>query len=457
MKIQEENAMERLIFISLFSLFLGLMLLITDYWLNKKLIKGYIKKHCERYSITIFKREVCLSIYHPNNICYFRVVLVGLAMTIYSYSYKDFGIALYILSAILDAVDGIVARKCELITKWGEVLDPMCDKLTYLAPIIYFAYQGYMLLYLVFIFLALETIGQFFARWVLDYFNLPLAANNFGKIKAVMCFILVPYCFLLDSGLRIPNFSSHLIAVCCFLSINSLVFKMIPNRYYANILSALNLICGIVGCWFIWQGFLMLAAIAVMAGQVFDLFDGRVAEKYGSTKLGPWMDDLGDSISFGVCPALMIVFSNEIGAFSVFLGVLFASAIIFRLLRFILIDKKRNDLPPNTFSGLPSPAGAAIILGACLVLRNYFIFGFIVIATSFLTVSQFHFSHLGRVIIREIPRPILVISGAIIFTVAAYLIKYKSPEILGWFLLFGSFSYIILGGTITEERIAESK
>ena len=137
------------------------------------------------------------------------------------------------------------------------------------------------------------------------------------------------------------------------------------------------------------------------------------------------------------------------------MGILFASAIIFRLLRFILIDKKRNDLPPNTFFGLPSPAGAAIILGACLVLRDYFIFGFIVIATSFLTVSKFHFSHFGRVIIKEIPRPILVISGAIIFTVAAYLIKYKSPEILGWFLLFGSFSYIILGGTITEEFIIE--
>ena len=447
--------MERLNFILLFSLFLGLMLLITNYALSKKLISEYIKKHCVRNNAVIFKIKVCLSIYHPNNICYFRVVLVGVAMLIYSYGFKDLGVALYILSAVLDAVDGVVARKCGLATKWGEVLDPMCDKLTYLAPIIYFAYQGYIALNLVFIFLVLETIGQFFARWVLNYFNLSLAANNFGKIKAVICFILVPYCFLLDSGLRIPNFSSHVIAVCCFLTVNSLVFKMIPNRYYANILSALNFICGLIGCWFIWQGFLMLAAIAVMAGQGFDLFDGRIAEKYGSTKSGPWMDDLGDSVSFGVCPALMIMFSDSISGFSVFLGILFASAIFFRLLRFILIDKKRKDLPPNTFSGLPSPAGAAIILGACLVLRDYFIFGFIVAATSFLAVSKFHFTHFGRVIIKEIPRPILVISGAIIFIVVAYIIKYKSPEILGWFLLFGSFSYIILGGTITEECIVE--
>jgi len=44
--------------------------------------------------------------------------------------------------AIRAPADGVIARKCNLGTKLGEWLDPLCDKLTYLPPLIGFAYKG---------------------------------------------------------------------------------------------------------------------------------------------------------------------------------------------------------------------------------------------------------------------------------------------------------------------------
>ncbi len=60
----------------------------------------------------------------------FFIGLSGLAIIIFTFA------------AILDGVDGIVARNCDMVTEWGEWLDPMCDKLTYLPPLIGFAYAG---------------------------------------------------------------------------------------------------------------------------------------------------------------------------------------------------------------------------------------------------------------------------------------------------------------------------
>jgi CDP-diacylglycerol---serine O-phosphatidyltransferase len=75
---------------------------------------------------------------------------------------------IFTFAAILDGVDGIVARSCDMSTKLGEWLDPLCDKLTYLPPLIAFAYLGIMSVPLVWDLVAVEVVGQFFARHILS-------------------------------------------------------------------------------------------------------------------------------------------------------------------------------------------------------------------------------------------------------------------------------------------------
>ena len=132
---------------------------------------------------------------HPNSICYWRTGMAGLGFILYFFTpYQSLAIFIFTFAAILDGADGVVARGCNLGSKWGEWLDPMCDKLTYLPPLIGFAYAGIISIKLVWLLVAIEFAGQFFARRILTWISFSGAANNFGKIKAIICFALVILC-----------------------------------------------------------------------------------------------------------------------------------------------------------------------------------------------------------------------------------------------------------------------
>ncbi|RLC20044.1 MAG: phosphatidylserine synthase, partial [Deltaproteobacteria bacterium] len=89
---------------------------------------------------------------HPNSICYWRTILSAGGFVLYFFTpYQSIAIFIFTFAAILDGADGVVARGCDLGSSWGEWLDPMCDKLTYLPPLIGFAYAGIISIKLVWI------------------------------------------------------------------------------------------------------------------------------------------------------------------------------------------------------------------------------------------------------------------------------------------------------------------
>ena len=392
---------------------------------------------------------------HPNAICLWRV-LVGLAgMLLYFVAEQHFwGILLYTISAVADGIDGLVARECNLLTPLGEELDPLCDKITYLPPMVFFAYQGFLDMTILWVLIIIEVCGQFLVRGIIKRFTkFSVSANNFGKIKAVLCFSLIIYGALLDSAYRIPDFTAEILMACIVLSVASSVFKLISNHFYADILSGLNLVCGITGIVLVFKGWYVLVAIAILAGQIFDLFDGRTAEKHGGTKFGPWLDDIADMVSFGVCPGLLVLMSTEMMLPASILGMLYIFAVGFRLWRFLIRDKHDKTLTPGTFNGLPSPAGAIVVLGACLFWQNAWMSLSVVLLTSCLLVSHIRFVHFGRVILRRIPRSVMVIFGFVVVFVLTYLIKTRNPEMLGAILLISFSIYVLAGNSKIAEKI----
>lgn len=394
--------------------------------------------------------------YHPNAICVWRVFIGLTGMLLYFVARQPtLGILLFTISAVLDGVDGLVARKCDLITPFGEEIDPLCDKLTYLPPMVFFAYKGLLSVTEIWAFVIIEACGQFLVRYIIKRFTIfSVAANNFGKIKAVLCFALIIYCALLDDLLQVPDFANQMLYLCIILSISSSVFKIIANRFYADILSVLNLLCGISGTFLVLQGRYVYAAIAILAGQIFDLFDGRMAEKHGGTKFGPWLDDVADLVSFGVCPGLLIILKSNLEPPSFLFGILYFLAVGFRLWRYLIHDKHDKTLPPGVFNGLPSPAGAMVALGACLFWKNFWIIGAVALLTSYLLVSHIRFVHFGRVILRRFSRTFIVIFGFIVMFTIAYLIKARDSEMLGASLLICFLLYVITSNKMISRKVA---
>ncbi|MBU0463588.1 MAG: CDP-alcohol phosphatidyltransferase family protein [Proteobacteria bacterium] len=380
---------------------------------------------------------------HPNAICYWRTALATLGFVLYFFTpYQSIAIFIFTFAAILDGADGVVARGCNLSTLWGEWLDPMCDKLTYLPPLIGFAYAGIISIELVWILVVIEFVGQFFARRILTWIRFSGAANNFGKIKAIICFGLVILCALMEKNQGLINIVDEVLMACIILSSASMIFKFIPNRLYADILSGLNFICGVTSLILTHNRYFAWAICIIIVGQLFDLFDGRMALKHGGTKYGPYLDDIADFVSFGLAPAYVIV--QKGGSLSWFVGGIFVIGVAFRLYRFIAMDKKRTDLPGGIFNGLPSPAGALIVLGASLIATPGILWGMTCVSVG-LMVSHIRFAHFGRVILKQIPKPVFFMISASIIIILSFILKTKNVQMFGYLILGSVLVYMVVG------------
>ena len=63
----------------------------------------------------------------PNVIGYVRLALVAAMLCAHSVSRHDVAAVAYIVCALLDGLDGFVARRFNQCTKFGEVLDVLVD------------------------------------------------------------------------------------------------------------------------------------------------------------------------------------------------------------------------------------------------------------------------------------------------------------------------------------------
>ena len=109
------------------------------------------------------------------------------------------------------------------------------------------------------------------------------------------------------------------------------------------------------------------AAIAIFVSMVFDGLDGRVARLMNAqSKFGAEYDSLADMVSFGVAPAL-VVFSwgvSELGKFGWAVAFIYVSCAALRLARF---NTQIDTDDKNFFTGLASPAAAAVMAGVVWV------------------------------------------------------------------------------------------
>ena len=102
----------------------------------------------------------------PNLLSIFRIALIPVYLRIYlrADSPDDYTTAAVILavSCLTDLVDGKIARRFNMITNLGKVLDPMADKLTQLALMICLSVERKAIRFLLILFLVKEFF-QFFA------------------------------------------------------------------------------------------------------------------------------------------------------------------------------------------------------------------------------------------------------------------------------------------------------
>ena len=134
-----------------------------------------------------------------------------------------------------------------------------------------------------------------------------------------------------------------------------------------NLITLSGLSFGLSSMRFAIEGEYNLAIFCILFAAVCDALDGMLARHLDSeSDLGFQLDSLSDFLSFGIAPGLlmyMAVFNqNSIGAFAALIFIIFSCL---RLALFnVLHEKSKNNEAQKIdfFTGIPTPAGAILIL-----------------------------------------------------------------------------------------------
>lgn len=132
---------------------------------------------------------------------------------------------------------------------------------------------------------------------------------------------------------------------------------MTVKKHIPNLITCLNLCCGMAGIYFVLEGKLLWGAYFVMVAAVFDFLDGFLAKLLKAhSEIGKQLDSLADMVTFGVLPAF-IAFKLLQGGGKLehlpYLAFLIGIQSALRLAKFN-IDERQSE----RFIGLPTPANA---------------------------------------------------------------------------------------------------
>ena len=132
-----------------------------------------------------------------------------------------------------------------------------------------------------------------------------------------------------------------------------------------NITTLIGLCFGIVAICFALSGQFQLSVICIMMASICDVLDGRLSRLLKSeSKLGAELDSLADFLNFGIAPSILIYISllQNTGLIERIAVLSFIVFSCLRLARFNADIDIKNNKSTNFFTGIPTPAGAGLIL-----------------------------------------------------------------------------------------------
>ena len=146
-------------------------------------------------------------------------------------------------------------------------------------------------------------------------------------------------------------------------------FKIVSNKktrmILPNAITLIGVCIGLTSIKFAIDGKFTIAIIAILFAGLMDALDGRIARLIkGTSKMGKELDSLGDVISFGVAPALIMYFWNlqYLDKLGWFVCLTYVVCVALRLARFNVNSEEESSWKDNFFEGMPSPAGGIIVL-----------------------------------------------------------------------------------------------
>ena len=138
----------------------------------------------------------------PNLMSIVRLILAPVAAFLIYYDYQGYAIFALVIAGSFDILDGIIARKYNLVTEFGKLIDPLADKAMYALVLIAMVLTDQIVVWYVLLFIlrdVLILIGTL--SFSSKVHEIP-QADKFGKLSI---FINAMSIFLIICGVKEIN------------------------------------------------------------------------------------------------------------------------------------------------------------------------------------------------------------------------------------------------------------
>ena len=168
-----------------------------------------------------------------NKLTMLRILMIPVFIAVLVYSkdrdivYRYIALGIFIIASATDALDGYVARRYNMITDFGKLMDPLADKILVSSALIILIELGNISSWVVSIVIAREFIISGI-RLIATEKNIIIAASPLGKLKTVSQMLSV--ILMLLSIKAISLITDLSIWLMCILSVVSLLDYIIKNK-----------------------------------------------------------------------------------------------------------------------------------------------------------------------------------------------------------------------------------
>ncbi len=164
----------------------------------------------------------------PNILSFLRILMIPVIVVLYCV-YKKYlwATGIIIVSGITDMVDGKIARKYNMISDLGKILDPIADKLTQAAVVLCLSIRYPYMLWMFVLMFVKELIMGITGILSIRYSGNVHSADWHGKIVTMLLYaMMVLHLAWVDMPMQVSNI---ILLVCAVMMVISLALYTFHN------------------------------------------------------------------------------------------------------------------------------------------------------------------------------------------------------------------------------------
>lgn len=167
----------------------------------------------------------------PNYLTILRLMLVPIIFSLIITERYFLATIFFLIANITDILDGQIARKYNLITDWGKLMDPLADKITQISTISALIIKHIIPFWILVIITIKELIMITVAFVLYKKEIVTVHSRWYGKVATILFFVAIIFSLLSKSFTQLYQITLYLYYIAIFMTL------------FAGIMYGKNIIC----------------------------------------------------------------------------------------------------------------------------------------------------------------------------------------------------------------------